>query len=172
MGRGHRRMVALFLAVAVVAGLGGCAALGTGGPAVSSPGGAPGGDGQGAGLPKGSDAGTGGGAEVEGVTLTADKARYRPGEPMALTVHNGTSDEIQLTGALGGLKGWRVTAAGRQPWDHGMAETTALVPVRAGQSVRLGPVPAPAEPGRYVLEVRFFHRGGGPATVAVEVEVE
>ncbi|HEY8551940.1 MAG TPA: hypothetical protein VIL40_00605 [Thermaerobacter sp.] len=172
MERRHRGVVASLLAVALAVALVGCAALSTGDRGSGGTGGAAAGGGAGAPSARGPDADAAGAAEVEGVTLTADKERYRPGEPITLTVHNETADEIQLTGALGGLKGWRVTAAGRQPWDHGMAETTALVPVRSGQALRLGPVPAPEEPGRYVLEVHFFHRGGGPAAVAVTVEVE
>ncbi|ADU51021.1 hypothetical protein Tmar_0907 [Thermaerobacter marianensis DSM 12885] len=170
----HRRAGAvallLVLALAVTAG---CAAVGT---AAGSPGDeARAGSGAGSttgGPGSGSDPAAGSTSEVKGVTLAADKERYRPGEGITLTVRNDTAAEIQLTGGLGGLKAWRLVGGSRQPWEHGMVETGALVPVAAGQAVQLGPIPAPDEPGRYVLEVHFYHPGGGPAAASVTVQVE
>ena len=123
--------------------------------------------------PGGRDAAPGAGqaaGEVQGVELAPDRARYRPGEPMRLEFRNGTGDVVQLTGGLGGLRGWRLEGNRREPWDHGMMESTALVPVPPGQAVPLGPVPAPDRPGQYLLEVRFYHAGGsGAARATIEV---
>lgn len=105
------------------------------------------------------------------VRLTTDRSRYRPGEPMHLRFHNGSASEVQLSGGLGGLRGWRLVGDRQEPWDHSLAETTVLVPVAPGKTVELGPVPAPQEPGRYRLEVHY-HGPSGPETVTVDIDVE
>ncbi|QIA26880.1 hypothetical protein DYI95_004525 [Thermaerobacter sp. PB12/4term] len=164
---GTRRYASAILAVmAVAALLTGCAALGAQAPqAGQRPDAGSGGDAAGGAKT------TKGASEVAGVSLAADRERYRPGEAITLTVRNDSGAEIQLTGGLGGLKAWRVDGGQRRPWEHGMMETGALVPVPAGQSIQLGPIPAPEEPGEYVLEVHFYHQGGGPAAASVTVRV-
>ena len=171
-GRPNRRArvlpIAMVLALlATLALLAGCGGLGT--PAAGA-GDRAGGAGDAGGGAQGSPAQ--GSSEVDGVILTADKDRYRPGDPITLTVRNDTAAEIQLTGGLGGLKAWRVDGGQRRPWEHGMVETGALVPVPAGQSAQLGPIPAPEEPGQYLLEIHFYHQGGGPAAASITVVVE
>lgn len=167
---GHRRRAWLAVWLAAVTLLAGCAALGTQAPGAGDKAG-PGGGAAGGASTDSAEASQNT-SEVEGVTLAADKDRYRPGDAITLTVRNDTGAEIQLTGGLGGLKAWRVENGRRQPWEHGMMETGALVPVPAGQSIQLGPIPAPEEPGQYVFEVHFYHQGGGPAAASVTVQVE
>jgi len=104
------------------------------------------------------------------VRLVTDRQRYAPGAPMRLTVRNEGREEIQLSGGLGGLRGWRLEGGAREPWDHGLMETAALVPVAPGASAELGPVPAPERPGRYLLQVTYF-AGGSPGQAEATIEV-
>ncbi|HEY8394184.1 MAG TPA: hypothetical protein VIK92_05230 [Thermaerobacter sp.] len=104
------------------------------------------------------------------VRLVTDRQRYAPAEPMRLTVRNEGQEEIQLSGGLGGLRGWRLQGGAREPWAHGLMETAALVPVAPGASAELGPVPAPERPGRYLLQVTYFTGSGqGKAEATIEV---
>lgn len=104
------------------------------------------------------------------VRLVTDRQRYAPGEPMRLTVRNEGREEIQLSGGLGGLRGWRLEGGAREPWNHGLVETAVLVRVAAGDAAELGPVPAPERPGRYLLQVTYFAGSSqGQAEATIEV---
>lgn len=105
------------------------------------------------------------------ILLSPNRSAYAAHDWMVLRLSNGTNAKITVTSNLAGLTGWRLTATGREAWNHGFIETSVLIEVKPGTYFDLPPVQAPSKPGTYLLQVTFRRADSSTAFAQTQITV-
>lgn len=100
------------------------------------------------------------------VRLRTDRDVYAPGSAMSVELENATGRPIDVISDLASLRLFRVANGRREPQRLSLREHPVARSVTPGEEFSLPPVPAPAEAGRYELEVRYFVRAEDGGRVA------